>query len=129
MYFVNYEDFLKTPNALSVEAAAKVYQNIMDSHPEKDVELSNLVSVMITRAIAYAEFRSKWLLMTTQEQLEVDETRSRHHDLFISSINKLSICMYQKGFSNGWEDELGTDRKRIGDLACYIAYVYSVNAR
>ncbi|WP_294187580.1 hypothetical protein [uncultured Clostridium sp.] len=28
-----------------------------------------------------------------------------------------------------WREQLGDERKRIGDFACYIAFIFELNAR
>lgn len=129
MQFIGYKDLLDSDETLSFENSAKAYQMILDAHPEKDVEFKRLLSDVVERAIAYAQYRLKWSLLSVQEKAAIDEERSMHHNIFINSINKLSVYMYQNKYGNDWEDVIGSDRKKMGDFACYLAYVYSINAR
>ena len=96
--FVNYEDFLKTKNALSFNVANQIYELILSAKQDEDIELSKLLEEMIKRAVNYAEIRSRWLLMSTQEFVRMDATRSEYHDLFIDSVNNLSSYMYKNPY-------------------------------
>ena len=116
-------------NVLSYEESKRIFGDILSADSGKDRELSDLIQLMISRAIKYSEERMNWSQMTKQEQIAADENRSRIHDLFIISVTKLSEYMYKNKYGNRWEDLLGSDRKRIGDFACYLAYTAAINER
>lgn len=129
MQFVNVDNLLNDNTVFSYTQAEKAYKMIKDAYPEKDVKLKYLFTDMIEKAVHYTEYRLKWSLASMQERMAMDEERSRCHNLFIAALNRLSVYMYENKYDNSWEDLIGSDRKRIGDFACYIAYIYSVDAR
>ena len=129
MNMVTYQDYLKEANSLTFEGAEKIYTAIVSQFQSGDRELERLFGTMQERAVNYAGYRAKWLLQTLHERLEIDETRSRHHDLFIKAKNDLVKYMYANKMNIDWADELGEERKKIGDFACYIVFVMSLNAR
>ena len=127
MKFVRYEDFSKIPNLLTVEVACQIYESIFSL--KEDIELAKLLEELINLAVDYANIRSRWLTMSAQQTVQMNEIRSQYHDFFIASINNLSRYMYLHGYENTWANLLGDDRKRIGDFACYITYIQAINAR
>ena len=127
--FASYKDFLKTQNALSFEVANQIYELILSVKQDEDIELSKLLEELIKRAVNYADIRSRCLSMSTQEFVRMNATRSQYHDLFIDSVNNLSSYMYKRGYTEEWRDLLGENRKCIGDFACFICYIQSINAR
>lgn len=56
-------------------------------------------------------------------------SRSMKHDAFITSLNVLARIAEKEGIDNSWRDDLGEDRKRIGDFACYISYITGISNR
>ena len=126
---ITYEEYLKADNALALDKAEKIYRAIVSQEANGDAEFRRLFATMQERAVSYAEYRAKWLTMSLAQRLEVDETRSRHHDLFIKAKNDLAKYMYSNKMNIDWEDELGEDRKRIGDFACYMVFLMSLHAR
>lgn len=124
-----YEAFLKMPGALSFEEANRIYNMIVECAPENDREFDARFQALVERAEKYAAYRAGWLGMSRQEKMEIDEERSRNHDLFIKAKNQLSTYMYEQKLGNDWDDLLGEERKRIGDFACFLVYVRSVLAR
>lgn len=80
-------------------------------------------------ATAYAQARAEWFLASRSERNERDAHRSRLHDAFIDSCNALSRRFAAEGKDIGWRRSLGDDRKRIGDLACYLHCVLGLEAR
>ena len=126
---VTYQEYLKEEGALTVEAAEKIYLAIVNQVPVGDREFEKLFTTMQERAVTYAGYRAKWLTMSLQERLDADETRSRHHDLFIKAKNDLAKYMYANKMNVDWEDDLGEARKRVGDFACYMVFLMSIHAR
>lgn len=126
---VTYQKYLENNNALSVEEAEKIYCAIISQKIADDREFQQLFAGMQERAVSYAGYRAKWITLSQQEKMEIDEARSRHHDLFIKAKNDLVKYMYRNKMNIDWDDELGEDRKRIGDFACYMVFVMSLHAR
>lgn len=126
--FARYSDFLKTQNALSFDVANQIYELIL-SVEQEDIELSKLLEELIKRAVDYAGIRSRWLSMSTNEVVRMNTTRTQYHDAFIASVDAVSSYMLKKGYGENWRGLLGEDRKCIGDFACFICYIQSINAR
>ena len=124
-----YEEFLKLPGALSFEEADRIYGMIVERAPEHDRDFDTKFQVLVERAEKYVSYRAGWLSRSLQERLEIDEERSRAHDLFIKAKDQLSTYMYEQKLGNDWDDLLGEERKRIGDFACYLVYLRSILAR
>lgn len=92
-----------------------------------DVELHNeLRADVIKSAVEYAWIRSEWANMTREERIERDAGRSAKHNLFISNLTILYRYLRKLNPHAGdldlLEDLLESDRKEIGDFACFIAY-------
>ena len=67
--------------------------------------------------------------MERQQRISEDDARSKKHDSVIIKFNMLAKYMEMQGWDSSWREKLGNERKRIGDFACYIEYVYGINAR
>ena len=84
---------------------------------------------ILKAAFEYTSIRCKWELMDREEKINEDNYRTACHDTFISSLNSLSGRAAAEGVDLSWREELGDDRKRIGDFACYIAYINGIANR
>ena len=115
--------------SLSVVDANDIFCEI-----EKDVaSLGDVAKEMydkfISSAISYAMVRSSWLLLTEEQKSALDKNRAIKHDLVITNIDILSRYLRENGKECDWRKELSDSRKRIGDFACYIAFIYGLKAR
>jgi len=82
--------------------------------------LEELKDSFLQAAVRYARLRVDWYLSDEDDRRQSDEERSRAHDAFIDNCNALSRLMSGMGLDINWRDRLGSDRRVIGDLACYI---------
>jgi hypothetical protein len=80
-------------------------------------------------AADYARIRVDWQLSDPEERLRMDDKRRELHDAFIESCDSMSRGMETEQEDVSWRVELGTDRKEIGDFACYINLILSLVAR
>ena len=80
-------------------------------------------------AIEYSNIRVQWRLALPEQRIEMDRPRTDAHNLFIDACNVLSRNMAKNGESIEWRANLGTDRKDIGDFACFIALFLGLAAR
>lgn len=123
---------------MNAEKARKIFESINKS--SRDVELLDLKRT----AIRYAQMRTKRLLaaldkdeLTQEENNNIEDERTRLHNLFIQSCSVLCRNMYQNGEDNTLLLELVKDgknlsseeRKIIGDLACYIHCMLAIQSR
>lgn len=127
--FINYDSYLKEKNALDPTNAAYVYNSIVNSPLNTDTEYKDLWENVIEAAIKYSHYRANWYSWDIKKRKNEDEYRSSKHNALISRINILARFVKEKEGECNWRDVLGDDRKRIGDFACYITLVRSLNAR
>lgn len=67
--------------------------------------------------------------MEQEERDEKDRQRTACHDAYISNLNIFGRYFNELGLDNSWRQQIGDDRKRIGDFACYIALFNGLGAR
>ena len=82
-----------------------------------------------------ARCKPKAVKMTREQKMEIDERRTSCHDSLIVKFNMLARYLKMQGKPAAWRDTLGhleddpANRKRIGDFACYLVFINSINAR
>jgi hypothetical protein len=116
-------------NTMLLSEADDIFKRLSASLQTADKELVTLYTDMVTKAVDYAGVRSEWLLLSPEEKKYNKEQRELLHDTFIVTLNTLEEAMITRKISTVWRDRLGSDRKRIGDFACYIALFYGLNSR
>ncbi len=84
---------------------------------------------LVRAAVRYANLRGEWSLLDAAGRRALDEERTRAHDAFITCCNVLSRAMRTSAEDVQWRDELGTDRKVVGDFACFVTLFASLSAR
>ncbi len=128
-----YDDYLAMPDALSFEEACSIYRQIIDNANTEDEDFEELWQDLMEVSVRYANIRGNWRLISREERMETDDQRTACHNSVITRMNALARCMKMKGWDDAWRERLGADerlhRKRIGDFACFLAFIYSVNAR
>lgn len=132
-----YEKYLKhkAGNILKVEDAMKIYREMADSIIQCKIEdKMDFWNSCLTKAATYAKMRNDWETMSMEEHAEKDGTRTDLHESFIISLNMLSRVTGIKEVDGSWPEdswrgELGDDRKRIGDYACFISYITGISNR
>jgi len=97
-----------------------------DLKDEDYIELKNELYVV---AVKYAQLRVEWFLSNEKKRLEIDIERTRTHDALISACDSLSRYMAKRGANSSWRKIIGTDRREIGDFACYLHYWLGIKAR
>ncbi|MCR5294674.1 MAG: hypothetical protein K6E30_05800 [Lachnospiraceae bacterium] len=128
-----YDEYLEMSDALPFEEADKIYRMLLDNANTEDEDFLALWEDFMKVAVTYANVRGNWKLFPRGQRKHSDEERTACHDAVISHLNGLTRYMEMLGWDTAWRDELGRDerlhRKRLGDFACFAAYVYSVIAR
>lgn len=99
---------------LDYAIAYKAWSNVNDSR------LTDLKRSLFKAAYRYASIRTEWQFMTFAEQAESDKERTVAHNHFIDCCNILSRQQAALGEDNQWRNEIGMERKLIGDFACYV---------
>ena len=129
-----YEEYLLEPKSISLGKMQLLHREILEEMGE-DEEAEELYEELIECATRYASFRANWLLWDRETKMERDASRSSCHNSLIIKFNMLAKYLKMQGKAATWRDELGYEeddryhRKTIGDFACYLVFVNSINAR
>lgn len=129
-----YDDYLKKENILTTEVAMSIHQE-MYSEIGNDQDALELYEELLRKAIEYSAIRSKWTVMSSEEKMDADPGRTMKHDSLIVKFNQLAKFLKMQGKPAIWRDRLGYEeddkinRKKIGDMGCYIAFIHAINAR
>lgn len=109
---------------------------MMDHEAARDIFSSlqrsahvDLVRSVLLAATRYAKMRADWHFLSTEERMDFDRSRTFAHNSFIDTVNALSRRASGTGESIEWRRKLGTDRRRIGDFACYVACFLGLQSR
>lgn len=132
--YTTYEEYLKVKKSLSVEQMQEIHTQILEEI-KTDSEAEELYDELVKCAVRYAKFRAEWFLWSKEEKMNNDSSRSACHNSLIVKFNMLSRYLKMQGKEAVWRDKLGYEeddaynRKAIGDFACYIVFINSINAR
>lgn len=127
---MDYMEYLvSAKDSLSVVDANDIFNEMSKEVQMLDDVAKELFDEFISAAIAYANVRSNWLLLTKEEKMDSDKSRTLKHDSVILKADVLSRYLVKLGKEAKWRKDLGDSRKRIGDFACYVAFIYGLNAR
>lgn len=130
----SYKEYLTTVKALSIEQMQQIHERMIEE-VSADADAMELYDELIAVATRYAEMRAKWLLMEREEKMEKDSLRTSYHNSVILHFNMLARYLKSQGKDVVWRDMLGYEeedgynRKSIGDFACYLVFLNSINAR
>ena len=127
-----YEAYLKheAGNTITIEEALEIYTEMAEciskcQHEDK----MDFWNDCLKRAAEYSRIRNAWETMSREEKMGADQGRTLTHDGLITSINVLSRIAQGEGIDCSWREKLGEQRKRIGDFACFIAYITGISNR
>lgn len=108
---------------LEMTIAYTAYETIQQSR------LDGLKNQLIAAAIRYAHIRAGWKSMSAEERMSADPERTAAHNRFIDACNILSRNQISSGEDASWYKTIGTDRKMIGDFACWIHAFVAISYR
>lgn len=129
-----YEEYLTGVKCLSVEQMEQIHKE-MTAEIADDQDVLELYDELVESAVVYAHMRANWPLMSREEKMDKDSSRTSNHDSVINHFNMLSRYLRMQGKAAAWRDRLGYEeddkyyRKTIGDFACYIVFINSICAR
>lgn len=124
-----YEEYLTKNDALTLEKADEILSRIEASLDKNDEDAIELYNDFLEGAVAYANVRAGWLLLSNDEKMDQDKGRTYKHDSVINRVNILAMYFEKTGKEVSWREDLGESRKTIGDFACYVSLVYGLRAR
>lgn len=130
---LTYKDYLHEPTCLTFDEMVKIHENIR-SEVGTDPEAFGIYQKLVGKATEYANIRARWLSLPQDEKLVQEPSRIFCHDPLIVRSNMLARFLRIQGKPVTWKDIPGEGsnpytRKRIGDLACFLVFIESLNAR
>lgn len=87
------------------------------------------VGEVMQLAILYARARVDHLIAAPETQNELAAKRSAVHNALIAACDALAAAMAAAHEDTLWRETLGTDRKDIGDFACFVHCRLGIEAR
>ena len=145
MELYTFAQYTEMPNSLTIDEMIKAEQCITNfvRKNSNDEDLEELYWDFIISCLKYAQIRQSWALLTTQEKENADPARTAVHDALISSMRPLFRYMIYITDNAVDKDQLQkiwqmvsletnrreVVRKRIGDFACYLAFIIGLNMR
>ncbi len=134
MRVLTYNDYMETANALSFEDACDIHEQMADEIGEDPVA-NELYDELMEKAADYSIIRTEWEFIGYKQQAASDMGRTMKHELLIEKFDQLAKYLRMQGHDVAWRYELGYEgddamnRKRIGDMGCYLAFIHGLNAR
>ncbi|HFI0446504.1 TPA: hypothetical protein ACGOW0_000899 [Streptococcus suis] len=129
MQLFTYNDFTSEKGHLAFEECQTIHNEILASSDKNNSEFLDYWKEFLSSCVSYAEARGKWFLLSKEERMDFDSKRTTIHNKVIFNLKIIKALANEKGKDTTWFDKFQDERKRIGDFACYLAYVYGVNAR
>ena len=129
-----YEEYLQQPKSISVDKMQQLHTEILAEIAD-DEEAKEIYDELIIQATRYATFRAEWLIWDRETKMERDDSRTSCHNSLIVKFNMLARYLKMQGRAAAWRDALGYEeddryyRKTVGDFACYLVFINSINAR
>lgn len=126
-----YDKAKEQHDLLDFETAHNIYSKMITGINLSDSEFKEYWDDFITGCIEYSNFRSLWLTLSREEKnnSDFDKRRTDTHNGLITKLNVVKRYLDNEGKNTNWFDEITQERKRIGDFANYIAYVYGLSSR
>ena len=145
MELYTFEQYTEMPDSLGIDEMITIEQGITNfvRKNSNDDDLQELYEDFVNHCLRYAQIRENWVLLTTQEKENADPDRTAAHDALISSMRPLFRYMINIADNSAEKDQLqkiwkmvslennkgDVVRKRIGDFACYLAFITGLNMR
>lgn len=129
-----YDEYLKKECCLTMSEAQLIHLE-MKKEIGNDEDALELYNELINKSIEYNLIRARWTIMTQEEKIDADEGRTMKHNSLIVKFNQLAKYLKMQGKPASWRDQLGYEendkinRKKIGDMGCYLAFIHAINAR
>lgn len=131
---ITYSEYLEKQKCISLEKMQSIHNQMVDEIGE-DPDALEIYDELMGKATQYAAYRAEWFIWDRATRMERDASRSSCHNSLIVKFNMLAKYLKMHGKTAAWRDELGYEeddrynRKAIGDFACYLVFVNSINAR
>ncbi|EGV02894.1 hypothetical protein [Streptococcus sp. ST16] len=129
MQTFSYDVFKNEKGIVSFSEAEQIYSSLLNSSNQLDKEFQEEWTTFVLLCVEYTSIRGKWLTLSREEKLANDEARAVTHNKVIYQLKILKSLANEQSNDVTWFEKFNDDRKRIGDFACYVAYIYALNAR
>ena len=133
--FMNtYSEYLNNELSLSFDEMLQIHNEMLAEIGSEETALE-LYEDLIAQATKYADYRANWSLWSTDRKTEQDASRSKCHNALIDCFNILERYLKTLGKDAIWRTTLGSIeenpryRMRIGDFACFLVFINSINSR
>lgn len=119
---------------LDLQTGLEIYDRLLQALPENDEDAQELLGEFHETVRDYATIRGNWLLISREERIETDRSRTLHHDSMITHVNMMKRYLESIGADTSFlkvferEDEKER-RKLIGDFACIVYCLLGIEAR
>lgn len=124
-----YDDFKNEKGIVSFSEAEQIYSSLLNSSNQLDKEFQEEWTTFVLLCVEYTSIRGKWHTLSREEKLANDEARAVTHNKVIYQLKILKSLANEQSNDVTWFEKFNDDRKRFGDFACYVAYIYALNAR
>lgn len=135
-----YSEAIRKKDLLTFDKCEDIYQDIIKSLNENDSNEMECWNDFISYCINYTNVRSTWPLLTNQEKIDKDLSRTSIHNTLLTKLKIIKRLFENKNADIKWFDlfkiniNLGDEhgnlyRKKVGDLSNHIIYIYALNSR
>ena len=112
---------------MDMRTAQRIYESL--TKEKRDPDFTALLEQFLKDAVQYAHIRAEWYFKSRKKKIHADQARTAAHNSFISSCNILARYMKNNNLESTWREEIGEDRKVIGDFACYLHCLLGLRSR
>ncbi|PNY21821.1 hypothetical protein ASN88_01156 [Streptococcus parauberis] len=124
----SYKELKKLPDTISATEADQILKSILESKNFNNHEIKQHWDEFVKLAGDYINFRGHWSLFSYDEQKKHDNERSICHNKCMHELKLIASLLEKQGDDISWFT-FRDNRKKFGDVICYVAYLYSLNGR
>ncbi len=130
-----FADYENTIYALSVAEMNDIYHQMRTDITGDELAEELYKEDLLPKMIKYANIRASWATFSREKKMADDDHRTSCHDSVIRNLDMLVNYLRKQGKTAAWRDSLGdvskdpVYRKRIGDFACYVAFLEALGER
>lgn len=134
MTFTTFEAYTTCKQqSFSVEEMEEIFHGFSDSFSSfsEDETAVELYQDLMEKVERYAvDFRVPWFRdFDRDDRIKYDNQRTGAHNQVIRAFDILARYETGHGVLASWRERLGDNRKKIGDFACFLMYVYGICGR
>lgn len=128
------EDYEPSKYSLTFDEMREIHEEML-SEIGNNEDAMEIYEELVEKARNYVIYRQNWTFDSFEEKMNKDSSRTSCHDSMIVKFNMLERILKMNGKEAAWREKLGRTeedpdyRKRIGDMACYIIFVYAICSR